>query len=79
MALSAGEHRASQRAAKDARNGAARYGLAQRRGRELAALRREVSELRVFKSRVRWLLSQPHESIAAEDMRALRNALGLDE
>ena len=61
---------------KDARNRGARFGLAQRRGQELARLRRENARLRAQLAAVRALFQRTeHTSIGHEDWQALKNAL----
>lgn len=78
MALSTADHRLVQRQTQAARNRAARYDLAQQRGRELARLRSENAQLRAQLAAVRALFERTeHTSISAEDWQALRNALGV--
>ena len=79
MALSTDEHRFVQREVNEARNRAARYHLAQRRGRELAQLRQENARLKAQLAAVRALFSgTDHASISAEDWSALQQALGVE-
>ena len=79
MGLSTAEHWFVQRQTQDARNRAARYTLAQRRGRELAQLRKENARLKAQLAAVRALFDRTdHTSISPEDWEALLNALALD-
>jgi hypothetical protein len=78
VTLSTAEHQWVQRETKAARNRAARYTLAQQRGRELARLRRENAHLKAQLAAVRAVfVGTTHVSISPEDWAALRHALEL--